>query len=660
MKFFKINLAIGFALISAFTYSQNWTGNINSDWNNPANWTSWPLSNEDLLIDTLNYTGAKASPVISTASVFSPAGIVIQNGAHLTVNNNISANDRIEVIGEGTSVVQNAGTFHAAGSGSSGRFIASEGASVLLNGGSIVCEQRLIIELGATFVMNGGIVTSIDEIAIGDGNLSGSSLFLMNGGSVIAGGGLGFENELGDYEPTFRVTSGSLSINGDVSWLGVAPGEGTPRLILQGGTSVLNGSVLNSAGSTVDLYLSISDSANVTFNGPAIGLVNSTDSIVHIHPSVFTIRNTNTITNAGVWFEHNSLVTFDGNTTIAGGGEYRFNDVLIGSNKFLSQVAPAIKVCGNITNNGILNTGIGSVKLDGAVLQSVSGLNAITFYNLDVDNSSAGILLNQSVIVNHRMEFNRGLIATDVQNLVIIADNAIVSNFSDSSFVSGPMLKRGNDSFVFPVGKADKLAEIGISAALDGNAAFLAEYFGFGFFDTSMNPPLSNVSSREYWNLQQTTGSDSIIITLVWDDSTSIQSCDDLTIATWNGSAWNNLPAGLNGTCSSGSLVSQASHFADGALTFGNASLVTSVNEDINGEAVIYPNPTESLSVLTIKSKTEIRYVEIFDGQGRMVRSYEYKGSSEVCLKNIGLSPGLYYINIFSGEEKNSSKLLVN
>ncbi|MDF2437352.1 MAG: hypothetical protein K0Q95_1728 [Bacteroidota bacterium] len=641
--------------------SQNWTGNINSDWNNQGNWSSWPLSGEDLLIDTLNYTGAKASPIISSASVFSPAEVVIQNGAVVSINNNLNASGRIELIGEGTKIIQNAGTVQASGSGSSGRFIVSEGAQVNLNGGNIFCQQRLIVELGASIIMNGGNVNVIEEIAVGDGDLSGSSLFLMKGGSIVTGG-LGFENEFGVYEPTFKMASGSLTVNGNVSWLGVLPGQGTPRLILQGGTAVINGSLLNETGSTVNLYAKVSDTANVTFNGPSIALVNATDSVVHRDASTLTINNSNTFSNAGVWYGDNSLITFNGNTILSGTGAYQFNSLLIVNGKFLSQVIPDIKVSGDITNNGTINTNTGLIELNGGILQTVSGANTINFYDVRINNSSTGISLAKSTVVNHELELNRGLINTDVVNHVIIADNAIVSTFSDSSFVNGPMVKKGNDAFVFPVGKVNKLSEIAIGAPFNVNAEFVAEYFNDGFSDTlSMNAPLSNVSNHEYWKLQQTSGLDSVTVGLFWNDSAfSIESCNDLTIAKWDGSAWNNVPAGLNGACNSGNLTSQQAQLPNGFLTIGNVSLITSVMDNHAGEEVIYPNPMVSLSSLTIKSKTEIKNVEIFDVQGRMIHFIKTKGSREVTIPNTNLSPGLYFVNIFSEKEKVSKKLIVH
>lgn len=79
--------------------AQDWTGNIDSDWNNAGNWSQWPLDGEDVTIDPDNFTGAMLPPVVSSNAAFTPNRIGVENGAHLTISANLSVTDRMVVDG---------------------------------------------------------------------------------------------------------------------------------------------------------------------------------------------------------------------------------------------------------------------------------------------------------------------------------------------------------------------------------------------------------------------------------------------------------------------------------------------------------------------------------------------------------------------------------
>ena len=55
-------------LIATTASAQDWTGALNSDWNNPGNWSDWPLDGENITIDSANYTGVMADPSINATS----------------------------------------------------------------------------------------------------------------------------------------------------------------------------------------------------------------------------------------------------------------------------------------------------------------------------------------------------------------------------------------------------------------------------------------------------------------------------------------------------------------------------------------------------------------------------------------------------------------
>ncbi|MEZ4805239.1 MAG: hypothetical protein R2852_07095 [Bacteroidia bacterium] len=84
-----------------------------------------------------------------------------------------------------------------------------------------------------------------------------------------------------------------------------------------------------------------------------------------------------------------------------------------------------------------------------------------------------------------------------------------------NSYVSGPMIKIGDDPFTFPIGKSGKWARLAISAILLLLQTHLkAEYFNAPYSNTSTmastpTPVLNNVSVIEYWTCDRIAGTSS-------------------------------------------------------------------------------------------------------------------------------------------------------
>jgi hypothetical protein len=650
-------------VITTIVQAQNWTGNNSSNWNDPGNWSSWPLTNDDLTIDTLNYTGAKASPVISSASVFTPASIVVQNGASLVIAANLSTSDNVEVLGTGSSVTIQGGTINIA-PGNAGRFILAEGATGMMTGGTVNADQRLIVELGAQFTLNNGQINIGETLAVGDGDLSGSSIFNMNGGTIVVGEELGFENEFGNFEPSFNMNGGTLTVNGPVSWFGELPGLGRPRFNINGGNTIISGEIANLPLSTVDLYMHISADANVQFSGASIDLTKVTDSIIQTDSSAFRFLSASTFNNSGT-FISSANVYVNGNTNIAGSGFYQFHNVNIAALKNLSHLAPAeIRISGNISNSGTFTPGANKVILNGTTEQTVGTSAATTFHDLVVQNSSIGILLSGNVLVNGFLDLIDGTITTTANEILVLDAAAASSEGSDSSYVNGPMTKIGNSMFDFPVGKDGDLRKIRVSAQTSVLSEFTAEYFNAPFPNTfSVNPPLGSVSAVEYWELAQAGTAGSYHAEIFWEnaDSSGFSSCSDLTMAQWNGSSWWEMPSAVNGICTgpdSGSVQSTTPITLSGPLTFALRGISTGRDENATGELTIFPNPANLNDQLQIVSSEEIKEISIFDMLGKNVYIRSLNSSSMNLMLN-DFPSGIYQLNVITERSMSSKKLII-
>jgi len=402
-------------------HSQSWRGTVNADWNNASNWSAWPLNNANIVIDPVNYTGAAASPSIINASVFIPNKILIQNGASMLIQNNLTTNDNVDVVGTGTLLTIQGGTINI-GLGTNGRLLADVGGQLIIQNGTIDAGKsiaagsgstitmnngilnnipRVLVDLGGKFIFNNGTIIAGERLAMSDGDIAGSSNFQMNGGNLTVNTQLSFINEFGNFTPSFTMAGGSLTVNGDVVWLGIAPGTGAPRFNITGGTTNINGNIFNTAGSTVNMRMNISGSGRVEFNGTLIETISSADSIQQINNTLFFINTTCSWLNAGVFAANNSKLTINGNIQLQGSGVYNFDDIQINSNKTLHHVAPyTINIGGDFINHGNFISNLNRVSFNGTDTQTIDGNSITSFYYLMISNSSLiGVLVKKDIVV---------------------------------------------------------------------------------------------------------------------------------------------------------------------------------------------------------------------------------------------------------------------
>ncbi len=631
-------------LTGIVTFAQNWTGNVDSDWNNQANWSSWPLSGQDITINPANYTGNAMQPIISANSVFSPAEVNLANGAQLTISADLTTQDDVTATDAGTQIIMTAGTFQVApGNGGrliidlgallvqqSGtlqvdeRFIAGEDATVVINGGMAASGERLLMDLGGHFIQNGGTVTVAQTFAMADGNANGSSRYELHGGSLTITGEMAFENEAGNFEPEFFITSGNLVLNGNMTWFGEAPGSGTPRFTAFGGTINITGTIENLPLSTVDMYIDLNGTANMTYNGSAITLLHATDTIHQTAASTLIILGTNTITNPGVILADNGVMTsFLGSSTLTGSGSCDLASVLIQGGATLS-LQQMLGIKNNWQNNGQFNAGTEQVHFHGNTQQAILGSSETSFYNLHIENA-LGVELQQNAFVSTMLDLELGNITTTTSELLTLTDNALAQNASALSFVDGPLRKIGDDTFTFPVGKGTQFAPCSISAPASASAQYDAEFFDAAYSNTtSVNTPLSAVSPSQYWQLSAT--GNTVQLGLHWDDATQagISDCASTTIAYWNGSAWENVLSTAAGVCSgngSGMVESDNALAASGIFTFGFFGNVTTQNfgvcpgDSVEIQSQFYDLDTTLIHVYTAsggEDSTVISHVTIY------------------------------------------------
>ena len=165
----------------------------------------------------------------------------------------------------------------------------------------------------------------------------------------------------------------------------------------------------------------------------------------------------------------------------------------------------------------------GRLILNGSVTQSINDLSLSSkplIRVLQVNNTGGGVVLNEGVEISSELDLDDGIVYAAAASSVEMNDNAVVSSVSDTSHVDGPVLKFGDDAFVFPVGDSGVYLPISISAPVSTLSAFQAEYFSANaagsYDDTQLGLGISHVSDCEYWELDRLAGTDNVTVTLAF------------------------------------------------------------------------------------------------------------------------------------------------
>ena len=609
----RLTLTLSTVLLIATTASaQDWTGALNSDWNNPGNWSDWPLDGENITIDSANYTGVMADPSINATSVFTPDRLFVEDG-HLTIAAGLSVADRFVVEGEG---------------------------EVEQTNGALTTD-RLIVGLGGLFSIANGSLSVTSVLAVADGSLTRPSTFSQVGGTVTILGELGFECEVGDHRPNYRITGGTLTVNGDALWTGESPGSGSGRLLVEDGTVVVRGDIVGDAGSTMDLYIGLSG-GTLTTQGGMVELANGTDSIRITGGALHFDANLE-IRNEGVLWSDPGDVYFDQQAELRGSGTYRFHSVTISSGANLQHTDPQeILVAAAWIDLGSFDPDGNTVAFIGQGPSIVSGGN---FHGMRVATPSNGVQVVGTCTVAGPLSLEQGLVHTQSNDLLVLLEGATSTSGSITSHVNGPMRKIGGEAFVFPVGKNGSWRRLGIQDINDADTEFTAEYFPQPYGNTvSLSADLVSVSSVEHWTLTRTGSTDDARVQLFWEDASAsgLAGCSGIAVAYWDGSLWQGLPSSVQGSCTgsgAGSVEGDAPVEAYVAVTIGQGTNGIGV-EEVTGMAPPRLVFDGGAAWMRIEGLTTGTWVEVRDASGRsMARTQEH------TLPTGSWSPGAYVLS---------------
>ncbi|MFK8007480.1 MAG: T9SS type A sorting domain-containing protein [Saprospiraceae bacterium] len=325
---------------------------------------------------------------------------------------------------------------------------------------------------------------------------------------------------------------------------------------------------------------------------------------------------------------------------------------------------------------------LGSITFNGDTPQLIpatnlpnSGLDSLNLSNLIFNNTSnEAMTLEGPMIVNNSLVLSNGNLNTTNSGILIIEEGGSISGGSLTSFVDGPMMKKGStngEPFLFPIGANGVYAPITISELDSSNSEYTAQYFSdpppFGL---GLSEDLTNVSQAGYWEVFKKENSEDADITLHWmngevsdlDDINSIVvvGMNDSTFNFWenygNSEVTGTIDFGSTGTVTS-NFMSDPPPFGLQQFAIGTVDMSNSIDNNIinDGKVNLFPNPVNDLiQIESIDLQLKDAIIEIFNRNGQRVfmntisfESGKYQISTDAA--NIQNS-GVYFLRITNEE----------
>jgi hypothetical protein len=490
---------------------------------------------------------------------------IIANSGILTINGNLS------VTNNGSSI--NSQVYIANGTSSN---VTVNGVTTILNNGNSSSYNEI-------YIGQSGDVTFNNTLSITNSSASPYSYVYLNryanssniyNGNIIVectnanndGIRFGTSSGQGTLSSGYTISVGSNGfITGRLSFRNFIQQGATPQTLTLTGTATLyfeDGSIFNGDLTTVSpsLYLN-----GTTFNGVSNFTKNA---------------NTNDDSRGGNRFNNTTTITNNSSSRLRLSNNTNYPDTFYADVNFINLSGGTMEVAYNnnniftgninINNSSTLTFGRGNgvALFTGANAQSINDLGSspnANFYRMEINKTSNNVTLNMPADVVRTLTLNNGNLITTSTNILTMYDNATVGAVSNASYVDGPMIKRGNDAFTFPVGNNGFYAPISISAPSSNSAEFLAQYFNIdpnsaGYNTTLKDLSLNHVSICEYWILNRVASTNNVDVTLSWDSrSCGVTNLSELAVARWDGSMWRDHGnGGVTGTTSSGTVVTSA------------------------------------------------------------------------------------------------------
>jgi hypothetical protein len=404
--------------------------------------------------------------------------------------------------------------------------------------------------------------------ALGDFEILGSSNAIFNGGTI-------------NVEKNILITNMGTGGGGTTSI--VLTGSGSQTITGSGtaGQGRLPGITVNKSN-TLILSSIISVSGSWTYTA---GTVSPGTSTVAFY-GTYNLDGQNPGSDCMPFYN----VSINGGTRTLTGHLDCNNNFTIASGATCSAGSNTLYVGGDWNSAGTWTYGTSTVVFDGSGYNKLQGASGtVNFANVQLSRKAPGtgsarnLRLLNPVLINTSMTFNKGRVYSTTTNFLGFADNATctVTN-NDSAYVHGPVVKTGNDIFLFPLGDTtlhDSIAyhPLRITAPTLTGDEFRATYFKTAqALGSATVDSITGLSTAEHWTLERLHGTSAVTVSLSWNRNSPPASVSDLRVAAWSSgsSAWADLGnAAVTMTWPTGMYTAQATTiFNSDVATLASAS----------------------------------------------------------------------------------------
>lgn len=200
----------------------------------------------------------------------------------------------------------------------------------------------------------------------------------------------------------------------------------------------------------------------------------------------------------------------------------------------------------NTTNNPItFSNGSGFTKFTGSAAQTIgrTGTNTFNIKRLLLDKPSNSVTLSDTVHILSNANFLSGIINTTSSDILFFEDNssASITPYNLTSYVDGPISKKGNDAFGFVVGKNGYSRPIAITAPSSTSSIFTAQYIDTTqTYGSTVDTVAVNLSPCDYWTLTRAGSTSNVKVSLYWNNACVPITKSKTRVLGWDGSLWHN------------------------------------------------------------------------------------------------------------------------
>jgi hypothetical protein len=235
----------------------------------------------------------------------------------------------------------------------------------------------------------------------------------------------------------------------------------------------------------------------------------------------------------------------------------------------------------NITNNEVgMATGTGTLYLNGASTQILSGTQTFKTNNLNTNNA-AGFTLNNNLSASGLHTFTSGLITTSATpNYMVYEAGASYTGDADSRHVNGWVKKIGNTNFSFPVGNGTYERTVALTTLTAASEFNVRHNPPTTPNFASLFTPLVLLDTDEYWTINKISGG-AAIVTINWDNAKipMLQvSLSSVKATYYDGTFWTSIGGTATGNvATTGSIASTSVSAFNNNFTMGSSSWVLPV-----------------------------------------------------------------------------------